>query len=846
MRLRLGLVTLLLGSLASLWAFHYGDPGGQETGRAFDPARLGPGAGPRPTEGGGKHDEKKSQVGRRDWVRQMHRSHADWRVMERENGLAEVARHRAMAMAPPDTFGGAWLERGSNNQAGRMHVTKYSTDRTQLYAGSAFGGLWRGTPEGTDWTPLGDATYGGVHFLEVVPGADTGDPDVLITATDGGIVLRSGDAGVTWQAATDIGSPWWARRLMQSSDGSHTLFLVTASTAGNSLFRSVDKGLTWQDVYDFNGYYGDVWAPRDGGETLYLLEERAVLTSVDSGDTWVTVGELPRSNQGDITGSEAGGPTIYCVLDNAELYRSDNGGADWLELGALGDYWGGSLNASMVDSAMFVYGGVELHKSFDGGATFQTQNAWSAYYGDPENLLHADIDGIDVIPDGLGGETWFVDTDGGVYRSVDDLDSVQNLSMAGLRVGQYYDVLTSKTDPTHIAIGAQDQGYQLTNDVAQDDDVLEADQVMSGDYGHLTSGDGTHDWVFSVYPGFVLAQHGETDPSYSYVDFPGGETYVPWLPPIAADPEEPSAFFFPASHIYRYTHTGGSRWEITQWSDQDFSLRRDEYVSRLEFSPVNPNRAYAATSYGRVWWSDDHAVTWTMSASIVPDDNWYYGQAVAPSLTDEDTVTVGGSGYGVPAVYRSTDGGRTFAPWSEGLPDTLVYTLVEAPDGSGTVFAGTETAAWRRGADDGAWVNITSAAAPITTYWDAEGLTAENTIRFATYGRGVWDYQIDPTGAGCYPPHDGDGDGVNCDLDCNDLDPARFPGAVEVCGDGIDQDCDGVDPTCTGAKACGCATGDGGVTGWALLVALVLSGGRRRYNPSRAARIVSADALSGR
>ena len=31
--------------------------------------------------------------------------------------------------------------------------------------------------------------------------------------------------------------------------------------------------------------------------------------------------------------------------------------------------------------------------------------------------------------------------------------------------------------------------------------------------------------------------------------------------------------------------------------------------------------------------------------------------------------------------------------------------------------------------------------------------------------------------------------------DCDDADPSIRPGAPEVVGDGIDQDCDGIDPT---------------------------------------------------
>jgi len=44
---------------------------------------------------------------------------------------------------------------------------------------------------------------------------------------------------------------------------------------------------------------------------------------------------------------------------------------------------------------------------------------------------------------------------------------------------------------------------------------------------------------------------------------------------------------------------------------------------------------------------------------------------------------------------------------------------------------------------------------------------------------------------------DNDGDGYTTGGgDCNDNDAAIFPGAIEICGDGVDQDCDGKDDAC--------------------------------------------------
>ncbi len=89
-----------------------------------------------------------------------------------------------------------------------------------------------------------------------------------------------------------------------------------------------------------------------------------------------------------------------------------------------------------------------------------------------------------------------------------------------------------------------------------------------------------------------------------------------------------------------------------------------------------------------------------------------------------------------------------------------------------------------------------------------------------------------------------DGYAAATEDDCNDADGAISPGGLDLLGDGIDQDCDGVDAgadTDTGDDSgdgdgkddeCQCRTG-GSTVGWALLVGAVAVGMRRRRTKLR-------------
>jgi photosystem II stability/assembly factor-like uncharacterized protein len=836
---------------------------------------------PAPTEHWlGEGAEQKNSTARKAWIKSMHRAPPEFdpEKVERTNGLAQIAKRNALAgqPAPPSTVAGQWIERGSANQAGRTHVALHNPDGA-LVVGSAKGGLWRRESDG--WVPFGDNLYGGAHHL--VAWEHPRGSTIYLAATDGGLVHWTQDDGTTWQKSRGLEGVYQVKRLLRSVT-SDTCWLVGATWTGAweySLYRSTDRGTSFQPILRAGRYGIDVWISRTGPGPLFLARDGVVSTSVNEGDTFAEVGSLPGPGSGSwsatwLVGSEAGAPRLWAVSEanrRRRLHRSDDAGFSWIDVTEVDDWWG-TLAASTVDPDLFAWGGVELHLTTD-GSRFRILNPWGAYYADPANKLHADIPGLDVVPDGRGQETWYISTDGGTYASTDGLVTVDNLALDGLRISQYYDVLTSSADPDHVAAGSQDQGYQSTQRLAgQDDELYEMEQVLSGDYGHLTSSDGSHEVVYSVYPGFMLVASGENEARLAYVDFPPDGGNHGWLPPIVADPRDPLAVFWGGERLYRYVFDRGTAtWSPSVHSTQSFAASNGEYISAFTFSPINPDRGLLATSAGRLFWTVDGGRSWAPSTGSI-QGQYFYGQSLVLSAEDVNLGYAGGSGYGNPGVLRTLDGGRTWEAWDQGLPDTLVYALAEARDGSGRIYAGTETSAYLRRRDQGEWVDLTADIAPVTTYWSVEVLAHENTARFGTYGRGIWDFQMDPAATGCVQDQDDDRDGSACDADCDDADPTRHPDAADPC-DTLDQDCDpttaptddrdgdghlscndcddnnaevypgarerrgnDVDEDCDGEanRRCGCSTAEPGLV-WAILAPVLLLRRRRLGTTTRQA-----------
>ncbi|MDF1839411.1 MAG: sialidase family protein, partial [Planctomycetota bacterium] len=644
---------LLAGAL--LTACGTGDPprsqpsisAGQNQPQPTDPRKLR-------HEGSGE-----DHAGRDGYREQMHRAPdgVDWRAVEAANWDREHQRRLALVQdqktrpvgsrnlrssgpggigaggqksvgSQPNTPGtqsllagpGFWEEVGSRNQAGHTRCAALGPElngQRSLYVGSAGGGLWSSPDGGTSWSPLSDSLFGGVDEVIALAPPMAQDPDVLVIRR-GTSLFRSVDGGLSWLVIPSPSGLTQIHTLTRLYDGNQTLLMLTRTTAGlggqkTQLFRSQDLGASFQLLYQAPSYgNGDLWTPQGGpgaGTQVFMALRGQLYRSDDGGATFPQVLPLnPGNPKCHITGSEQTGPTLYVTLQensNWRLYRSDDGGSSAVTLGTLPDYWGSTRSmVGFASNAMdLVYGGVNGHRSSDGGLSFQDINGWGEYYGNPSGKLHADLRGLDVIREDLGQglvqDRLYFNTDGGTYLSTDNGLTVQNLSLEGLGVGQFYDTHTSALNPSRIVGGTQDQGYQhgLLEPYFGKGPSTALDQLISGDYGHLVTGDGTHELLYSTYPGFILIQRGETNPSLLTRPFPAGANNL-WLPPLVEDPTDVESFYFLADRLWRYSKTGLT-WNPVQHSSHDFSAGPGSYLSAMAIAPTDSQRMYAVTDSGR-------------------------------------------------------------------------------------------------------------------------------------------------------------------------------------------------------------------------------------------------------
>lgn len=650
---------------------------------------------------------------------------------------------------------GEWRERGSTNIAGRMHTCDIDFATNTVYAGSSGGVLWKGPLDGDNWEPLNDFMSNEIIFVRYL---NLQNANRLYMA-GGKYFYYSDNDGLTWETAAGLENivSWGniVRVVVTASEPKIFYALVLewdygpAWQAVAGLYRSDNMGENFVQITTFPGWANniDLWTARYGTTgDVYMVKDSEFFKLDNSGQPQFVANIGGSAGDAVLTGlEENNGMAKLAVFLNGKIYRSDDSGANWTYKGDEPDWlWGrNSFTCSLNNPDRLYFGSVNCHISNNGGANWFARNEWYDYYGQEYWMLHADIDGIDIFHTPEGDELIMVSTDGGLYKSYNQLNVVNNISMRTLRTGQFYSTYTNRNNTNYIYMGSQDQGFQKCR--VDSGGVLGFKQSISGDYGSIVSGDEGHS-IWTVYPGFAMyypdAAH-LLDNAYFW-DFSGDNWQ--WMAPMMSDPYD-----------YNYAFTGGGAegmggqylWHLQYISGNILADRQpfnfaggmglfENEITAIAYSPVNWDYRYVLTNKGRFFYSSDEGLTWNLTTFNQPN---FRGNVIIPSQTQLGKVIIGGSGYSNPGVYISDNHGQNFSPLNTNIPQTSFNDLKLSATEL-LLFAATDAGPYFYNFNTQEWYDMAGQTAPDQVYMSVDYIPSTNIVRFGTYGRGTWDFAI--------------------------------------------------------------------------------------------------------
>ena len=705
------------------------------------------------------------------WIENMHYTAPgqNWRDIERKNAIKKgvqtnPTRDNGLVILGDSLYTGEWAEKGSKNQAGSVIAVEYLVDENKIYTISSGGTLWKGDLDGSNWEVINESFIFDSNDLRFID-LPNGNKRMILSIAR--IPHYSDDMGVTWTASVGVttSGDFWSRtgkfETITLADGSTRLYCLSKYDFWTNIdmYVSEDYGQTYQKirnmfVRDFNRIA--FCKPHHGNEILIgraNAPDKMRIDKIDEENIDLSFLRITDVNLTSVTDQiiliatyQNQDSILYAVQNQNTLMRSNDMGQTWQSTAIFQDApWDVGFYVSPSNPNAVYYGEVEAHRL--SGSNFQPVNFWWEYYDDVVNYIHADIMSYNEFVDPNGDPFLLIANHGGLSISRDYLQTTRNISLEGLNVSQYYDVVTDPNNSDFAYAGTQDQGFQRSRDM-NSPGIVNFDQVISGDYGHLTfSREGQGLWM--VFPGGTIyfynnPQNGFAVDTYEIESVDESS----WLPAMAAIPSSTENEILVAggsidggagSHIIKLNYFGGISAEQFPFNFTENS--DDGVITSIEVSPINPNIIYAATNNGFFFTSTDGGQNFELGFNAVNNGHFLYGASIYASTINENEVWIAGSGYNGDGVFYSDDFGQNFSLFTEGLPSTLVFEIAANADET-QFYAATEAGPYIYLAETQRWEDMSQGYTPAHTYWSVEYIESLDKVRFGTYGRGIWDFEF--------------------------------------------------------------------------------------------------------
>jgi photosystem II stability/assembly factor-like uncharacterized protein len=695
------------------------------------------------------------------------RARVSWPMREAPVHALVRERARMSTTMAPHPGVAEWEMIGPTNVGGRMTCVVCAPDRPgTIWAGAAGGGVWKSDDGGQCWRALWhhQPTLN-IGSLAIDPSnpailyCGTGEANLSADSYPGVGIFRSIDGGESWQLLAPAEAAGIPTRIgsiaVDPFDPDHIRIGGVKhdhDTGSDGLFVSRNGGLSWaRESFPSTAPYRChmVLFHPTRRDTLFATiaargSRSGIWRSTDGGQSWshLTKGLPSPDSVGRTSLAIAPSrPTVmYAIAEDNEdgvrgVFKSTNGGTSWDNV--TRDHfaheeqmsYGNTIAVHPTNPEHVLCGGVDLHRTTDGGQTWHRATFWNAnrhHVRTRKHYAHGDHHCL-LMPAAQPGLVYDMN-DGGMDVSTDGGVTWTNRSN-GLAVSMFYDVDVAQSDGRMFGGGLQDNGTNVTFEGEPDN----FKEVNGGDGGWMVIDPRQADHYYASSYNIDIARFRRRHYKIVSPEAKKAERDAVWMAFLDMDPNDSNTVILGGLRVWR-TRNDGNRWDAVS-GELDGSP-----ITAVEIAQADSRMIYVGTENGGIFRSTDGGDSWSGDlAGPVPG---FTVTRLLTSPTNARIVYATIANFKASHVFRSKDAGQSWTDIDQHrLPDVPHHAIAIPRTRPSTLYVGNDAGVFVSTDAGGSWSNLTRNL-PNVQIVDLVYHEADRTLTAATYGRSLWRLKV--------------------------------------------------------------------------------------------------------
>jgi hypothetical protein len=659
-------------------------------------------------------------------------------------------------------FQGKWSARGIDNQAGQIAFAEYDTYDSSFTFITTQGYIFTTKESAIDWLLL-NPQHIFDHPIVGFSRFSTGGKTYLNVVTRDGFYYHSEDLGKSWNSGIGLKAIegfTTVQKMVQAGNGDILLLLEEKlGQADITLYESNDHGASFNKIKTFNSPIPlalnnyDISKPIGNDSIVLILYVDTLSIYNVFTDSFKFHSKVPAFSfrEARISGSFSNGNSNFYLCRGGSIYQYDRINSFWNRKSQISfeSRLPHTFSASSTKINSLFIGGYDFHKSTDTAKTWSVQNTLNDFLVNKSSKLHPGINFIQSFKNVRQSEIFLIASDGGLFLSQDQLNTVINLTPNGIQIGNHYDLKILKDNTSKLYTSMESQGLHTYTNYNPDSTINSEHIAWSSNFGLGSSKSNNNLWTASEHEvGYVSSltdRFYRTSWTYSDSLTLGGNK-----PILEAHPNISTEAFcsglYPKndpdkkSYIYKLSYDGTDINAEPMNKNFNLNLSKTEFISAFEISEINDSNWYVITNEGNFYGSADAGATWKRSAFFNGLlSNRKFGSTILVSPITEGLVYVGGRGNGNGSIYYSQNFGKDFKLLGSGLKNTEVFGISSVKNDS-LLFVATKNGPYVYSEKFGAWESLSTRDIPIINWTCVQAFENENSVWFGTFGRGLWEF----------------------------------------------------------------------------------------------------------